>query len=252
VGSLDKARAEDLLHLCKKRGFASGDFLSPAEEKVFLATLNALKKENAFFFSFEGGARGCQRRVPVLLSTDYEGLSPADFSEITPLLLKTTDGSTPDHRAVLGSLMALGLKRPVLGDIAKYGEGTLLFLKDRVAPYVQSELSRVGKSSIFFEEDFSLPTDFELVYEKEELHFSVSSLRLDCLVCAICRCAREQGADYVKKGLASVNFEEVSQPDKKLHPGDVLSLRGYGRFELARELSLTKSGRVHVTVYRYV
>jgi hypothetical protein len=45
VGSLDKARAEDLLHLCKKRGFASGDFLSPAEEKVFLATLNALKKE---------------------------------------------------------------------------------------------------------------------------------------------------------------------------------------------------------------
>ena len=158
----------------------------------------------------------------------------------------------PDHRAVLGSLMALGLKRAVVGDIFKHEEGTLLFLKDRICPYVKQELTRVGKSTVFFEEDFSLPPDFRIVYEKEELHYSVSSLRLDCIVCAVCKCAREVGAEYIKKGLASVNHEEVKEPDKKIQPGDTLSLRGYGRFELAAESSFTKSGRLHIVLYRYV
>lgn len=241
-----------MLHLCEKRGFAAGDFLTPAERVTWFAALRALKKEHAFTFSFEGGAKGCQRSLPVLLSSDYEGCAHSDFSEISPLFLRATDEEVLDHRSVLGALMALGLKRTVIGDIFKYEEGTVVFLKDQVCPYVKEQLTRVGKSSIVFKDGFSLPEGFELVYQKEELLCSVSSLRLDCLVSAICKCSRDTGAEMVKKGLVSVNFEEITAPDKRVCPGDTLSLRGYGRYELAEELRTTKSGRLHVTLYRYV
>jgi RNA-binding protein YlmH len=252
MADFERARAEDLCRLCKKRGFAAGDFLSPAEQNAFKGAFRALMKEQSFSFSFEGGSEGCQRKCPVLLSSDYADCSFKDFSEITPLYIKTTDKSIPDHRSVLGSLLALGLKRSVIGDIFKYDEGTVVFLKDALCPYVQSTLSRIGKSSIFFEDSFSLPEDFRLVYPKEELRFSVSSLRLDCVVSAVCKLAREDGALYIKKGNASINFEEVLQPDKKVQPGDTLSLRGYGRYELAEDFSATKSGRLHITLYHYI
>ena len=252
MASFEQARAEDLARLCGKRGFAAGDFLSPAEKAAFLGALRALKKEQAFSFSFEGGANGCQRTLPVLLSSDYEGCSFADFSEICPLYIKATDGTVPDHRSVLGSLTALGLKRSVIGDIFKYGDGTVVFLKENVLPYVKSELKRIGKSSVLIEEGFALPQEYELAYEKEELHYSVSSLRLDCIVCALLKCARDDGVEFIKKGQAFVNFEQVLQPDKKVQPGDTLSIRGKGRFELSSEIKTTKSGRLHVTLYRYV
>ncbi|MBQ8911672.1 MAG: hypothetical protein IJY89_03790, partial [Clostridia bacterium] len=208
MASIERARAEDLLRLAEKRGFAAGDFLTPADRAHRQAALAALKKEHSFTFSFEGGAPGCQRTLPVLLSSDLEGLAFADFAEIAPLYLKATDAAPLDHRSVLGALMALGLKRTVIGDIFKYEEGTVVFLKETVCPYVKEQLTRIGKSSVVIEDDFSLPPDFLLVYPKQELSYSVSSLRLDCLVSAICKCSRDTGAEMVKKGLVSVNYEE--------------------------------------------
>ena len=247
-----RARAEDLCRLCAKRGFAAGDFLTPAEKKQWHNALNALKKNDSFTFSFEGGVKGAERTLPVLLSRDYEGFDPADFAEITPLLLFCTNGSIPDHRAVLGSLLALGVKRSFIGEIFPYQKGVAVTVKDSLAPYLREELKRVGRSTVLFEEDFLPGEDFVLRYEKEELQISVSSLRLDGVISALCRLSREDGGEYVKKGLASVNFEEALRPDKRLLPGDTLSLRGYGRYILSdEEPKETRSGRLRVTVYKY-
>lgn len=247
-----RARAEDLCRLCAKRGFAAGDFLTPAEKKQWQNALNALKKEHSFSFSFEGGVKGAERTLPVLLSRDYEGFDPADFAEITLLQFTLTDGSIPDHRAVLGSLLALGVKRSSIGEIFARGDGVVAAVKDKLTPYLKDELKRVGRGTVVFKEDFLPKEDFLLRYEKEELQISVSSLRLDGVISALCRLSREDGVDYVKKGLASVNFEEVLRPDKRLLPGDTLSLRGYGRYILSEEEpGETRSGRLRVTVYKY-
>lgn len=226
--------------------------MTPAEQKQFKNAFNALKKEYSFSFSFEGGVRGCQRSLPVLLSKDYADLAFEDFSEITLLFFTCTDGSLPEHRQVLGALLSLGLKRSAIGEIFHYQNGTVVAVKERVASYIESDLKRAGRSTLSFKKDFVLPEDFVLHYEKEELKISVASLRLDCVVSALCRLSREEGGGYVKKGLASVNFEEALRPDKKLFPGDTLSLRGYGRYELSEdEPGETRSGRLSVTVYKY-
>ena len=105
---------------------------------------------------------------------------------------------------------------------------------------------------MIFQDDFSLDQGFTLVYEKEELRVSVASMRLDSVVSALCRLSREDGGEFVKKGLANVNFEETLRPDKRLCPGDTLSLRGFGRYILSEEEPKeTKSGRLHLTVYKY-
>ncbi|MBQ8235633.1 MAG: hypothetical protein IJZ37_02990 [Clostridia bacterium] len=245
-------RAQDLWQICEKRGFAAGEFLTPEERKDYEGAFRALKKERSLLYFFTGGVHGAARTLPVVLCPDYEGCAPEDFAEITPLYITLTDGSVPEHRAVLGSLMALGLKRSVIGEIFKYEKGCVVMLKEQIVPYVCTELTRIGRAAVQIQKDFSLPTDFLLVYEKEELHHSVSSLRLDCIVSALTKVGREQAADYIKKGFANVNFEEVARPDKKLLPGDTLSLRGFGRYVLSEEEpKQTKSGRLHLTVFKY-
>lgn len=247
-----RARAEDLCRLCAKRGFAAGEFLTPAEKRGWNNALNALKKEHAFDFSFEGGVPGAERTVPVLLSKDFEGLDSADFAELTVLFFTCTDGAMPDHRSVLGSLLALGIKRSAVGEIFSYEAGTAVAVKDKLAPYIVEELQKVGRSPVVFDEDFALEEDFVLVYEKEELKISVASLRLDAVVSSLCKLSREDSGEFVKKGLANVNFEEALRPDKRLFPGDTLSLRGHGRYILSEEEpKQTKSGRLHLTVFKY-
>ena len=135
-----KARAEDLCRLCAKRGFAAGNFLTPAEKKQWNNALNGLKKEHAFLFSFQGGVAGSERTLPVLLSRDYEGFDPADFAEITLLYFTCTDQSVPDHRAVLGALLALGVKRSAIGEIFAYQGGVAVAVKDKIALYLREEL----------------------------------------------------------------------------------------------------------------
>ncbi len=247
-----RARAEDLCRLCAKRGFAAGEFLTPGEKRQWNNALSALKKEHAFEFSFEGGIKGAERTVPVLLSRDFEGCAYRDFAELTVLFFTCTDASLPDHRSVLGSLLALGIKRCALGEIFPYEDGTVVVVKDKIAPYIREELKKVGRSPVVFAQDAALKEDFVLVYEKEELKISVASLRLDGVVSSLCRLSREDGAELVKKGLVNVNFQEVLHPDKKLFPGDTLSLRGYGRYVLSEEEPReSKSGRLHLTVFKY-
>ncbi len=250
-GELLTPRIEDLFDRMQKNGMAAGDFLTPEEQAEAAAVLKHLKKETPFYFSFEGGIKGAERACALLsLWRPEEDRILSDIG-VRFLKIRFKSGALPSHPAVLGSILALGIERKALGDIFLYKGAMLVAAKESVAPYIKDQLSRVGREAAEAEYAF-IEKDFEIVRETERLSVSVSSLRLDCTVAAICRLSREEASSYIAAGQASVNHKPVTKCDYKLSPEAVLSLRGYGRYLLKGTVGTTKSGRMRLEIEKFV
>ncbi|MBE6672231.1 MAG: hypothetical protein E7599_01745 [Ruminococcaceae bacterium] len=283
-------RAADLCRQAGKNGVAAGDFLTLAEQ-AYLKSLQdgGFDREMLTFF---GGYGEAERRVMVFISEDHrarlqsirekqaqktvdwdsidwekddwwqqaDGLceeSPRDavsFEEagIAVLGVSVPKGAQlPGHRDFLGALLALGLDRRALGDIVPFEGKTYLFVKKSVADYLVNSMDRVGKSPVSVEK-VTLPTHFAPERAFEETVLTVAGLRLDGLVAAITGLSREEAKNTVIHGLVNRNYLPETRPETLLCEGDVLSVKGSGRFVLQRIAGQTKKGRLKIVLQKYV
>ena len=81
---------------------------------------------------------------------------------------------------------------------------------------------------------------------------TVSSLRLDAVASSGFRLARGKAAALIESGKVQLNWRECVKPDKLLEAGDVVSARGFGKFELAQVGGVTKKGRTSIVLKVYV
>jgi RNA-binding protein YlmH len=154
------------------------------------------------------------------------------------------------HRDVLGSLMSLRLTRESIGDIL-CGEGQcILITLESVAPVILTELTKVGSAGVRCHEG---ATDTPEIAERyEEISGTVPSLRLDCLVKLATGKAREKSAALIEAALVSLGHAVTENISRPFAEGDVLAIRGHGKFRVAAITGPTKKGRLHVTLHKYV
>ena len=67
---------------------------------------------------------------------------------------------------------------------------------------------------------------------------------------AITGMSREDAAEFVRRGLAELNYH-TAPVDKTVCPGDILSLRGYGKYKIDTTDTETRRGRIRVTGRKY-
>ena len=79
----------------------------------------------------------------------------------------------------------------------------------------------------------------------------VSSLRLDAVCSTGFRMARGKAAALIESGRVQLNWRECTKPDRTVSEGDTVSARGFGKFELTEVGTLTKKGRIPITVQCY-
>lgn len=250
-------------NLCLRYGFAAGDFLTPEERTDWEAELEKLRKEHRFFYVFTGGVAGAERTVAVLSEKELpEEVLVARSSEehrnpnrnksgIAFLFLESGSGAPLEHRAVLGSILGLGLERRAIGDIFPYQNGIVVAVKDRLIHFLLQNLQKIGrervKVSVFFPEK-----NFTIEKKTESLSVTVASLRLDCLCASILHLSREEAEAYIAEGCAQINHRVCKRTDRKVTAGELLSLRGGGRFLLTNRQRSTKSGRLAIEILHYV
>ena len=154
------------------------------------------------------------------------------------------------HRDILGSLMGLNIKRELIGEILTAEDFAVIFCTQTAQQIILSELERVGKAGIKKEQGYTgpLPTAYRLEYQSG----TVSSFRLDCIVSLAINASREKSAGLIESGLVNLNFFEETKISREVKEGDILSIRGYGRFVLTQVGSLSKKGRIHLTIGKYV
>lgn len=250
-------------------------FLTPREQRLVYAEMERLGQQHRLFFW--GGFVGAQRRRAVFLPSWLEGEEPcrdplySEERERYFIRLLTESGMqellcefisavklTPSgyngalsHRDYLGALMSLGLKRSVIGDICVLSDHAVVFCEEKAGDYIAMELKRAGRDSIRCE-SVDVDAEFSPELQFEEMCVTVASPRLDGVVRSLCNISRDEALATVTKGMVEVNYFVEKEPDRQIKAGDILSVRGFGKYIIDGDLGVTRRQRIRLAARKYV
>lgn len=187
----------------------------------------------------EGGFQEAER-VRIVLGPWGETLHSKD-ADISLLWVRPTDSRAQlEHRQILGSLMGLGFKRDVLGDIQAGQSGFYIATTAEIAPFLLDHWRQAGREKI----DVSLYREKPDVYPDlgEERRVTVNSSRIDAVLANAFDVSRSNAQDWITQGKVRRDGLVVSKSEAEVQPGDVISCRGQGRIKLL-ECSQTRKER---------
>lgn len=256
---------------------AAMPFLTPRERLlVHDALLRCHQADRAFFW---GGCLGCERTMAVFLPDwrmtepaplpkgGYEGAFDAareawfasllredpSLGEEIPLCALQITGSgfaALSHRDFMGAILALGIGRSVLGEIVVTEEGALVFTTPDMAVYLTENLTRIGRDSVRIRRTETDPF-MEIPRQYENISVTAATPRIDGVVRALTNLSREEAAGLVRAGMVERNYNPVLDVDRQIVPGDVLTIRGYGKYRVDRTDEETKRGRRRILCRKY-
>lgn len=196
-----------------------------------------------------GGFPDAKRRILAVFPDYYEDCITDEFP-IKCLTFTFRRGDRLTHRDFLGTFMGLRLKRDVIGDII-VGEGIAqVFVTDIAARLIMSSVSKIGKTGVKIFDD--RPFQLEVKQEFRNISGTVASMRLDCVVGLAAGVSRENAAKLIRSERVDINHLTASSVSQELHAGDVLSIRGCGRFILSDINGSTKKGRIHINLCKFI
>lgn len=246
-------RFEDLYNKSfRQNSFEFTDFLSLQE----LSTLAENREISPGAYTVSGGFCDAQRCMVRFGSEEEFGYSepfPIACLKIEPLNVKFADELT--HRDFLGALMNLGIKREVLGDILVTEAHTggkdksciaFLFCMESIAEYIIGSLDKVKHTSVRVSRQEELPDI--AVREPESIEFQSASERLDGIIAGFYKKSRAEVKELFASGLVFLNGKVIENPGHTLKAGDMVTVRGYGRFSYVGVSGTSKKGRLYVIV----
>ena len=97
-----------------------------------------------------------------------------------------------------------------------------------------------------------LPPTFEIVRAYERVEGTVASPRLDGVVHALTSLSRADSAALVRSGAVERNYFSEMRPDCVVEDGDVLTLRGFGKYLIDSTNAVTRRGRNRLIARKYI
>lgn len=169
---------------------------------------------------------------------------PIRAIQIAPLHPKYADTLT--HRDFLGAVCNLGIDRGQIGDLLVDENACTLFCTPQMAVFLTENCTRIKHTVVSCRE---IPMrDFTYTPRFQEIKGSVSSLRLDAVLALAFKTSRTRMTPHIANGEVFVNSRMAGSADARLHDGDLVSARGFGKFRFDGVLSETKKGRYMVQV----
>lgn len=217
-------------------------FLSP--EQAILA--EKLLSTRGVKYGFFGGFSEAQR---VMLCCLPDWAEEADYP-ITPITATYRKSDTLSHRDFLGSLMAIGLKRETVGDILIEEGRAVIFVCAETADYILGQIEKIGRVGVTLESGFKLPLPNAGVLK--EFSETVSSPRLDCIVSALANISRGKAAEKIEQALVSVNSVTIEKVTAHINNGDIIAVRGSGKFIIDSLDERTRKDRIILKYRKYV
>ncbi len=206
-----------------------------------------------------GGYPDAERKIIVFIPEYYDGhpadpgfrLQPEDeFLEV--LRVSVPKGSRPlSHRDYLGSIMALGIDRSIIGDILVHPLGADIVILKSMEDYLLSSYTNAGRENLSTE---IVPIDqIQLAEVRTQIkRDTVASLRFDNLISSAFNLSRGKAQEAIRAGLAGINGLQVLKPDAEVAEGDKITLRGSGKAVLKEVGGTTRKDRITVVLEKYV
>ena len=238
----------DLARTAYQRGIpVFSDFLNLNELNIF----QSVRREFSYLETETfGGYELAERQIAVfrpeapVFYADY----PVKCLKITPLNAKFAEDL--NHRDYLGAVLNLGIDRACLGDILVEEDAAYLFCLERMADFIRDNLIRIRHTSVYVEQVEAENFHYEPKYK--EVSGTVASVRLDKLLALAFNASRSSLTGLIEGGKVFVNGKLVTSNGYEPKEGDLISVRGMGRFRFRETGGQSKKGREYVILWRYI
>ena len=197
-----------------------------------------------------GGYDNAERQMvafhPDALAFTWE--YPIDCLKIEPKAIKFSENLS--HRDYMGALLNLGVDRSVIGDIIVQEKAAWFFCQSKMTEFFLENLCRVRHTNILITkvndpEEFPHPN-------LESINGTCASVRLDSLIALAFKASRSSMVSYIESGQVFVNGKLITSNGYEPKEGDIVSVRGQGRFIFDGVSHQTKKGRCGVRILLYV
>ncbi len=240
------ARAEDAVRLCEKYNYPH--FVGFLDERQQATVLPFCRRFAGVVPHLWGGHTDAER---VFLGVFPDFMQPdVTLFPLSPLTFRYRENASLSHRDFLGAILGLGIRREKIGDILCFSDKTVVFADVDIAPFIVEKITKVGSQGVQVFNGLDEPLVFERRFK--ELQTTVASARLDNVVKALTGLSREKAAALVEAGLVSYNHQVCENVSKGIVEGDILSIRGYGRFRVASLSARTKKDRLVLSAQKYL
>ena len=241
-------RIRELANLSYQRDIVTfTDFLNLNEQNM-LATLklHQMGVDVKLFGGYEHAERQMAAFCPESLgfSWDY----PIDCLKIEPKALRFSEDL--GHRDYLGAILNLGVDRSVVGDILIKDKEAWFFCLHKMSDFFIENLIRVRHTTVLVSrvdqaEEIPEP-EFEMI------NGTCASVRLDALIGLAFQTSRSSMITFIENGLVFINGKLITSNGYEPKEGDIISVRGKGRFIFDGVSRQTRKGRLGVRLRKYV
>ena len=240
-------RLIDLSRTAYQRGIVMfSDFLNLNELNI----LHTLSKEELYSgYETFGGYAAAERQMVAFLpdALCYEFFYPFSILRIRPLNPKFSEELS--HRDYLGAILNLGIERCKIGDILVEDREAVVFVSENMADFLAENLTRIRHTSVMAQ--IEAQQEFQYEPSFEEIRGTVASVRLDSLLALAFSSSRSRLSGLIEGKKVCVNGRLIVSNGYRLKEGDIISVRGMGKFRYEGVLSETRKGRSYVEVRKY-
>lgn len=145
----------------------------------------------------------------------------------------------------------MGIDRAKIGDILVDDNGADIYVFRVNTSYIiqgLSELTRFRKSRI---EEIDIIKARKKTNNFEELSIIVSSMRVDNIVAELVSSSRNKAVEFIENERVLVNYDIISKNSKMINYGDIITIRGKGKFIIDALVRNTRGDRLVVRVRKY-
>ena len=218
-------------------------FLDP-RQRYILETM--VRNQSAGLkFEFFGGYEQAER-TRALIYPDYYEPNTDDFEINTYNIIYPKKFTELKHSQILGTLMSLGIKRELFGDITTDGHDWQIHLDRNMSDFVSGQFDKIGKVTVRLE--ITTSNVFEPMDDWVVEQITASSQRLDTVISEVFRISRQRSKALIEAGKVKINWMVSERPDSFVEECDRLSVRGFGRIRIDALEGRTKKDKVRIKV----
>ncbi len=203
---------------------------------------------NSVKYFFDGGYENAERKILCVMA-DYDSRETVEIP-IKPVTFTYRSQDTITHRDVLGALMGLGIKRECIGDILVSAGQSVVFALNTAAELICSNIVKIGRIGVKTELGCGDLLQFEQKFT--DINGTVSSMRLDSVLSLLIKAGREKAVQLIRSNSVMVNHMECCEKSRSVEAGDIISVRGFGKYKVSAIGDRTKKDRIHIECKKFL
>lgn len=215
-----------------------------------------LRKNQFKNYKLYGGYEDAERKVLITYPEKFDDkMLEKNYNKILKIVrvtLPDEEKGKYSHRNYLGGIVKLGLRREKVGDIIVGEDGADIITLAEFAEVLKKELPSLTRFENAKIEIEKIQDVRKLEIKVEEVSIIVPSLRLDNIVSDLARTSRSKASEIIAQERVFVNGQNETKNSKQVKCGDIITIRGKGRFVIKEFTGTTRSGRTVVQIEKYI